>query len=35
MLIGVIYLECGIAGVKKFLEKHNFFEEIDKCKKLP
>ena len=29
MLIGVIYLEAGIEGVKKFLDKHHFFEEID------
>ncbi len=30
MLIGIIYLEKGIGGVKAFLEKHNFFPEIDK-----
>jgi ribonuclease-3 len=28
MLIGVIYLETGIEGVKEFLKKHKFFEEI-------
>jgi dsRNA-specific ribonuclease len=33
MLIGVIYLEKAIAGVKAFLEKHNFFREIEKFKK--
>jgi ribonuclease III len=30
MLIGVLYLENGVDAVKKFLEKHRFFEEIDK-----
>jgi dsRNA-specific ribonuclease len=30
MLIGVIYLEKGIDAVKDFLNKHKFFEEIDK-----
>ena len=34
MLIAVIYLENGIDAVKKFLEKHNFFEEIDKIKNI-
>jgi len=34
MLIGVIYLENGIEAVKEFLKKHNFFEEIDKLKKI-
>jgi ribonuclease-3 len=33
MLIGVIYLEKGIEGVKDFLKKHHFFEEIDKFRK--
>lgn len=32
MLIAVIYLENGIDAVKKFLQKHNFFQEIDKIK---
>ena len=33
MLIAVIYLEQGIDAVKDFLQKHKFFEEIDKFKK--
>ena len=33
MLIGVIYLEKGMETVKVFLEKHNFFREIDKFRK--
>jgi len=33
MLIAVIYLEKGIDAVKEFLQKHRFFEEIDKMKK--
>jgi ribonuclease-3 len=33
MLIGVIYLEKGIGAVKTFLEKHNFFPEIDRFRK--
>ena len=33
MLIGVIYLEKGIEAVKKFLNKQNFFQSIDKFKK--
>jgi dsRNA-specific ribonuclease len=33
MLVGVIYLENGIGAVKKFLKKHNFFEEIDKFRR--
>lgn len=33
MLIAVIYLENGIDAVKKFLEKHNFYQEIEKFKK--
>lgn len=32
MLIAVIYLEKGIEGVKNFLEKHDFFQRIDKIK---
>ena len=32
MLIGVIYLEKGIDAVKDFLNKHKFFEAIDKHK---
>jgi len=34
MLIGIIYLEKGIEGVKNFLEKHDFFQRIDKIKEL-
>jgi len=34
MLIAVIYLEKGIDGVKEFLKKHTFFEEIDKMRKV-
>ncbi|HVP96749.1 ribonuclease III domain-containing protein [Methanoregula sp.] len=34
MLIAVIYLERGIEGVKEFLKKHNFFDEIDKIKNI-
>jgi dsRNA-specific ribonuclease len=34
MLIGVIYLEKGIGGVKDFLKKHDFFQRIDKIKEL-
>jgi dsRNA-specific ribonuclease len=33
MLVGVIYLEKGIEAVKDFLNKHNFFQEIEKRKK--
>jgi ribonuclease-3 len=33
MLIAVIYLEKGIDAVKEFLQKHKFFEEIDKMYK--
>jgi dsRNA-specific ribonuclease len=33
MLIGVIYLEKGIEAVKAFLEKHQFFHEIDSFRK--
>jgi ribonuclease III len=33
MLIAVIYLEKGIDAVKEFLQKHRFFEEIDKMNK--
>jgi ribonuclease-3 len=33
MLIAVIYLEKGIDTVKEFLQKHRFFEEIDKMNK--
>jgi dsRNA-specific ribonuclease len=32
MLLAVIYLEKGIAAIKEFLEKHHFFEEIDRIK---
>jgi len=34
MLVGVVYLEKGIDGVKEFLGKHNFFESIDKFDKI-
>ncbi|MFA5346725.1 MAG: ribonuclease III domain-containing protein [Methanoregula sp.] len=33
MLIAILYLEKGIDAVKEFLQKHHFFEEIDKIKK--
>jgi|WetSurMetagenome_2_1015567.scaffolds.fasta_scaffold15216_8 ribonuclease III len=33
MLVGVIYLEKGIDGVKNFLKKHQFFEKIDTFRK--
>jgi len=33
MLIAVMYLEKGIDAVKEFLQKHRFFEEIDKMNK--
>jgi dsRNA-specific ribonuclease len=33
MLVGVIYLEKGLEGVKEFLKKHNFFREIEKIQK--
>jgi dsRNA-specific ribonuclease len=32
MLIGVIYLEQRIDGVKDFLKKHDFFQRMDKIK---
>ena len=32
MLVAVIYLEKGIDGVRGFLRKHRFFEEIDRKK---
>lgn len=34
MLIGVIYREKGVEGVKEFLNKHNFFKSIDNFEKL-
>jgi dsRNA-specific ribonuclease len=33
MLIGVIYLEKGVEGVREFLKKHHFFQEIEKSMK--
>jgi ribonuclease III len=33
MLIGVVYLEKGIEGVKEFLSKHHFVESIDNFNK--
>ena len=33
MLVGVIYLEGGIDAVKIFLNKHKFFQEIERFEK--
>jgi dsRNA-specific ribonuclease len=35
MLVAVIYLELGIDAVKEFLNKHHFFDKIDKMKAIP